>query len=449
LDRRIVGLENEYGVTLMLRGKRMMSPDQVAKHLFGQLGKSNIFRENGARIYLDVGAHPEYATPECDNLIELVAHEKAGERILERLMVQAEREIHESGTAGSIYIFKNNTDSAGNTYGCHENYLVMRSTPMDAITGVMIPFFISRQIACGAGKVLHGDNRATFVLSQRAEHIWEAISSTTTQARPVINLRDEAHAREAYRRLHIIVGDANMNEATTFLKVASAHLVLRLIEEGVTLPDFTLDNPVQAIRQVSADMSGRRKVRLAKGGYMSALEMQSAYLDKAMTHVARKGSDPITDQALDLWARTLRGIGEGDIDSLAREIDWATKFQLLEAYRSRHGLAMGHPRVAEFDLAFHDIKRDRGVFYKAQAAGRVDRITSDAAIDRAANEPPQTTRAKLRGDFVRRANLAHRTIAVDWQTLKVTDGEPAGDAVKCSDPFVMSDKRVDDLIATL
>ena len=224
MERRIFGLENEYGVTCTLRGQRRLSPDEVARYLFRRVvswgRSSNVFLENGARLYLDVGSHPEYATPECDSIADLVVHDKAGERILESLVRSAEQRLREEGIRGEVYLFKNNTDSAGNSYGCHENYLVERDGDFTKFTDVLIPFLVTRQVYAGAGKVLQTARGAMYCVSQRAEHIWEGVSSATTRSRPIINTRDEPHAdAERFRRLHVIVGDSNMSEYTTFLKV--------------------------------------------------------------------------------------------------------------------------------------------------------------------------------------------------------------------------------------
>src|SRR5881628_4004981 len=279
MDRRIFGLENEYGVTCTLRGQRRLSPDEVARYLFRRVvswgRSSNVFLRNGARLYLDVGSHPEYATAECDSLIQLVTHDRAGERVLEDLLIDAEQRLADEGIGGDIYLFKNNTDSAGNSYGCHENYLIVRAGEFSRISDVLLPFLVTRQLICGAGKVLQTPKAATFCLSQRAEHIWEGVSSATTRSRPIINTRDEPHAdAERYRRLHVIVGDSNMNEVTTLLKVGSADIVLRMIEAGVVMRDLTLENPIRAIREVSHDVTGRRRIRLASNKEISALEIQ-------------------------------------------------------------------------------------------------------------------------------------------------------------------------------
>src|SRR5687768_12442270 len=271
MDRRIFGIENEYGVTCTLRGQRRLSPDEVARYLFRRVvswgRSSNVFLANGARLYLDVGSHPEYATPECDSIRELVAHDKAGERRLEQLGRSAEQRLHEEGIRGSVYLFKNNTDSAGQSYGCHENYLTNRTLDMLRYSDALIPFFVTRQIYAGAGKVLQTARGATYCISQRADHIWEGVSSATTRSRPIINTRDEPHAdAERYRRLHVIVGDSNMSEYATFLKVGVTSILLHLLEDpSVVLRDMTLDNATRAIRDISHDPTCTRKVRLANG----------------------------------------------------------------------------------------------------------------------------------------------------------------------------------------
>src|SRR5919199_5089955 len=308
MERRIFGLETEYGVTCTYRGQRRLSPDEVARYLFRRVvswgRSSNVFLRNGPRLYLDVGSHPEYATAECDDLIELVVHDKAGERILEGLLVDAEQRLAEEGVTGDIYLFKNNTDSAGNSYGCHENYCVGRHGEFSRLADVLIPFLVSRQLVVGAGKVLQTPRGAIYCVSQRAEHIWEGVSSATTRSRPIINTRDEPHAdAERYRRLHVIVGDSNMNEVTTLLKVGSADIVLRMVEAGVALRDLSLENPIRAIREVSHDVTGRRTVRLASGKEASALEIQQEYFAKASDFVERRGSDPVAKRVVELWGR--------------------------------------------------------------------------------------------------------------------------------------------------
>jgi proteasome accessory factor A len=453
VHKRIFGIENEYGVTCTFHGQRRLSPDEVARYLFRRVvswgRSSNVFLRNGARLYLDVGSHPEYATPECDSLTSLVAHDKAGERILEGLVIDAERRLHDEGIAGDIYLFKNNTDSAGNSYGCHENYLVGRHGEFSRLADVLIPFLVTRQIICGAGKVLQTPRGAVYCISQRAEHIWEGVSSATTRSRPIINTRDEPHAdAERYRRLHVIVGDSNMNETTTMLKVGSADLVLRMIEAGVTFRDLTLENPIRAIREISHDMTGSRAVRLATGRTASALEIQREYYSRAVDFIAREGGeDPSAKRVLELWGRTLDAVESANLSLIDREIDWATKFQLISRYQAKHDLPLSSPRIAQLDLAYHDIQRNRGLYYLLQNRNAVDRVTSDLAVFEAKNVPPQTTRAKLRGDFIRRAQEKRRDFTVDWVHLKLND--QAQRTVLCKDPFRSVDERVEKLINSM
>jgi proteasome accessory factor A len=452
MERRIFGLENEYGVTCTFRGQRRLSPDEVARYLFRRVvswgRSSNVFLKNGARLYLDVGSHPEYATPECDNAVDLVTHDKAGERILEGLLMDAERRLREEGIAGDIYLFKNNTDSAGNSYGCHENYLVGRHGEFSRLADVLIPFLVTRQMICGAGKVLQTPRGAVFCVSQRAEHIWEGVSSATTRSRPIINTRDEPHAdAERFRRLHVIVGDSNMNEVTTLLKIGSADLVLRMIEAGVIMRDLTLENPIRAIREVSHDITGRRKVKLANGREASALEIQREYYSKAVDFIDRRGGDATVRRVLDLWGRTLTAVESGDLSMVDREIDWVTKYQMIERYRSKHDLPLSSPRVAQLDLAYHDVNRNRGLYYLLERNGSVARATTDLAIFEAKSVPPQTTRAKLRGEFIKRAQEKRRDFTVDWVHLKLND--QAQRTVLCKDPFRSVDDRVDKLIASM
>ncbi len=450
MDRRIFGLENEYGVTCTFRGQRRLSPDEVARYLFRRVvhwgRSSNVFLENGARLYLDVGSHPEYATPECDSVTELVAHDKAGERILEHLVAAAELRLHEEGISGDVYLFKNNTDSAGNSYGCHENYLVSRQGEFARMADVLIPFFVTRQIWCGAGKVLHGPRGAQYCLAQRAEHIWEGVSSATTRSRPIINTRDEPHAdAERYRRLHVIVGDSNMSEWTTFMKVGITDLILRMVEANTVMRDLSLENPIRAIREISHDLTCTRKVRLSNGRELSALEVQTEYFEKTARFVERRGGDETSSLLLREWGDALEALREDDPGRLVRKIDWVTKRVMIERYMAKHDLPLGSPKVALLDLAYHDVNRSRGLYYLLERAGKVERVVSEDAISVATREPPQSTRAKLRGDFIRQAKLKRRDYTVDWVHLKLND--QAQRTVLCKDPFRHTDERVEQLIA--
>ena len=313
-----------------------------------------------------------------------------------------------------------------------------------------IPFLISRQVIAGAGKVLQTPRGSLYALSQRADHIWEGVSSATTRSRPIINTRDEPHAdADLYRRLHVIVGDSNMSETTTMLKVASADLVLRMLESGTVMRDMSLENPIRAIREISHDVTGQQKVRLANGRELSALEMQIEYFDKVSTFVDRRDlrAEPVVARTMELWERTIKAVGAQDLSLIDREIDWAIKWQMIERYMRRHDLSLSSPKIAQLDLAYHDINRRRGLYYLLERRGLVERAVTDLETYEAKVTPPQTTRAKLRGDFVRRAQERRRDFTVDWVHLKLND--QAQRTVLCKDPFQSVDERVERLIASM
>ena len=451
MQRRIFGIENEYGVTCVLRGQRRLSPDEVARYLFRRVvswgRSSNVFLENGSRLYLDVGSHPEYATPECDSLYDLVAHDRAGERILEGLVESAEQRLAEEGIRGDIYLYRNNTDSAGNSYGCHENYLIQRRPDFQKTIDTLVPFFVTRQIWAGAGKLLQTARGTVYSLAQRAEHIWESSSSATTRSRPIINTRDEPHSdAELYRRLHVIAGDSNMSEYATYTKIGSTVAILEMLEENVIFRDLTLENPIRAIRDISHDMTCRRKIRLANGRELSALDIQWEYLERVMRYIRTTGVSPEVERAVSMWEHLLTGL-EKDPMTLNREVDWVAKYHLIDRYRARHDLAMSSAKLALIDLNYHDVNTQRGLYYKLVSAGLIDRIVTDADVEQAMIEPPATTRARLRGEFIRAAKEKNRDFTVDWVHLKLND--QAQRTVLCKDPFEAYDERVERLIATL
>jgi proteasome accessory factor A len=451
VQRRIFGIENEYGVTCVLRGQRRLSPDEVARYLFRRVvswgRSSNVFLENGARLYLDVGSHPEYATPECDSIFDVVAHDRAGERILEGLVESAEQRLAEEGIRGQIYLYRNNTDSAGNSYGCHENYLIQRSTDFHRMIDTLIPFLVTRQVWAGAGKLLQTARGTVYSLAQRAEHIWEGSSSATTRSRPIINTRDEPHAdAEKYRRLHVIAGDSNMSEYATYVKIGSMVALLQMLEDEVVFRDLALENPIRAIREISHDMTCRRKIRLANGRELSALDIQWEYLERVMRYARTSDLSPEVERAVAMWEHLLTGL-EKDPLTLHREVDWVAKYHLIERYKMRHGLPLSSARLSLIDLNYHDVSRHRGLFYTLERAGLVDRMVTDEAITTAMSEPPATTRARLRGEFIRAAKAKRRDFTVDWVHLKLND--QAQRTVLCKDPFRAYDDRVDRLIATL
>ncbi len=452
MRRRIFGLETEYGVTWTSDGQRRLSPDEVARELFRRVvswgRSSNVFLENGARLYLDVGSHPEYATAECDTPQQVTTHDRAGERLLAELALGAEARLHEDGVPGRIAVFKNNTDSAGNSYGCHENYLVERNEDFQRLTEALLPFLVTRQVFAGAGKVLATPRGTIYALAQRAEHIWEGVSSATTRSRPIINTRDEPHAdADRFRRLHVIVGDSNMSPYTTWLKVATCDLVLRMLERRPVLRELSLENPIRSIRDISHDPTGTRRLALASGRELSALEIQRIYLEQVARFVAADPErDAEDDRVVAAWQDVLDRL-ERDPMSLGRRLDWVAKLQLIEAYRAKHDLELTDPRVALLDLAYHDVLSGRGLFHVLERQGRTETVLDEAEVERARTEPPGTTRAALRGRFVRAAKAHRRDFTVDWVHLKLND--QAQRTVLCTDPFRSEDERVDQLIASM
>ena len=451
--RRIFGLETEYGVTCAAPDGQGLSADEVARYLFRKVvawgRSSNVFLRNGSRLYLDVGSHPEYATAECDDVRQLIAYDRGGERILEGLVADAQQRLELEGIPGRIHLFKNNTDSAGNSYGCHENYLVRRQGDFARLADILVPFLITRQVLTGAGKIMATPKGATFCLSQRADHIWESVSSATTRSRPIINTRDEPHAdAEKYRRLHVIVGDSSMAEPTTMLKVGATDMVLRVIEAGIPMRDMALENPMRAIREISHDMTGKAPIVLATGRTVTAIELQQEYLTRVRAFVEESGEiSPMDKQVFDLWERGLVALESGDLSGVERELDWVIKHQLIRRYQEKHSLDLGDPRIARLDLAYHDISRTEGLYNLLAARGLVDKVASDIEVLESTAIPPQTTRAKLRGDFVRKAQEAKRDYTVDWVHLKLND--QAQRTVLCKDPFQSVDERVDRLIESM
>ena len=429
MDRRIYGLESEYGLicTPERRGGKALSIQNAVMYLFREIisGRMypDVFLENGARFYQDIGCHPEYATPECDNVRELVTHDKAGERIIERLSVTAERKMRIDGFYGKISVFKNNTDTPGNTYGCHENYLMDRRVSFRQLASQLIPFFVTRQIFTGAGKAIRTD-RGRYVISQRAQHIREEISIATTTARGIINTRDEPHAdREKYRRLHVIVGDSNMSEFATFLKVGTTAIVLRMIEDNFIRQRLALRNSVKAIWEISKDTRCTHKIELENGKRLSAVELQWQYFECAKQYFEQAESDPITEQVMKRWEYVLKHLAM-DPSSLDRELDWVIKKKLIETYVASRNLNWDSADVSMLELQYHNIRREgekkkTGLYYKLERKDQVERIVSDDLVDKAMHLPPETTRAKFRGRFVKLANERKILCGVNWSYIQL------------------------------
>jgi Pup amidohydrolase len=379
------------------------------------LGLANVILTNGARLYVD-HAHPEYSAPECTNPMDAVIWDKAGERVM------AEAAARAAAIPGgpAIQLYKHNTDNKGASYGCHENYLMSRSTPFADIVRHLTPFFVSRQVVCGAGRVgLGADGRDEgFQISQRADFFEVEVGLETTLKRPIINTRDEPHADpDKYRRLHVILGDANMSEVSTYLKLGSTALVLAMIEDRFLAADLAIESPVAELRAISHDPSLRHLVTLRDGRRMTAVQLQMEYLELARKFSEdRYGADvdDMTRDVLDRWESVLTRLAE-DPMLTARELDWVAKLEILEGYRSRDGLAWGHSRLQLVDLQYSDVRADRGLYNRLASRGRMVRLTSERDVLRAMEEPPEDTRAYFRGRCLRKYPDA--VAAASWDSV--------------------------------
>jgi len=454
IDKRIMGLETEYGVTCVVDGQRRLSPDEVARYLFRRVvawgRSSNVFLPNGGRLYLDVGSHPEYATAECDNLLDLIKQDQAGDRIVEDLVIEAEKRLNNEGILGQIHLFKNNIDAAGNSYGCHENFSVQRRHNFQQIVENMIPFLITRQIFCGSGKWMTSSKSGVFNLSQRSEHMWESISSATTRSRPIVNTRDEPHADpEEYRRLHIIVGDSNMSECTTTLKVATTELVLRATESGLINDQYSIENPIRTIREISTDLSFKKRFRLTSGREVTALQIQQEIYELVtkIPDFEQVMSQPLYKYAFDLWGRVLASIESNNFEDVRFEIDWIIKRDFFLEYMNKHSLLGNDSRMTLIDISYHNVRKDRGLFYILERSGLAKSLINESDVEDSMSSPPQTTRAALRGKFIKIAQEKKRDYTVDWLNLKINDQHQR--SVICKDPFKAVDERVDELIENL
>jgi proteasome accessory factor A len=373
----------------------------------------NLILPNGARYYVD-HAHPEYSTPECTNPRDLVIWDRAGERILNISRMRAEAA---SPPEQRILIYKNNTDSKGNSYGTHENYLMDRRCPFARIVQHLMPFFATRQIFTGAGKVGSENNLeyTPYQISQRADFLETEVGLETMHSRPIINTRDEPHADpERYRRLHVIVGDANMSEVATYLKVGTTAIVLSMIEDDAIDRDLTLDNTVQAFRAVSRDLTCRLPLRLKSGRSATAIDVQREFLELAHRYYRDRELDTVTKDILVRWEHVLDRL-EQDPMTLSREVDWVIKRDLLESYRARHDIDWTDSRVAMIDLQYHDIRPGKGLYLKLEETDAVERIVTDDDIARAVHQPPHDTRAYFRGMCLQR--YAEDIVSASWDSI--------------------------------
>ena len=462
LARRIIGVETEYGITCAptTDGPPPMDADHAARELFEPVVQrsrsSNVFTRGGARLYLDVGSHPEFATAECDRLEDVLAQDRAGELVMADLAEQANTRLAATGVAGRIHLLKNNRDAEGNGFGCHENYLVRRRGDFWNDARTLVPHLVTRQILVGAGHITAGgdarpaaDGLRGYVFSQRADQMWDAVSSATTRARPLINTRDEPHAdAERYRRMHVIVGDSNIAQGSTLLKVAAMDLLLDYLEHGGDLGDLALADPMRAIRDTCHDMTGGVLLERSDGRTITPLEMQAEHLGRLRDHVAQ-GIEvtALHEAALELWERGLQALRLQQPEIVDTELDWAVKQRLLTRYCQRHDTDLTDPRVSRLALAYHDVSPGEGLRQRLEDAGLLHRFVDEATCRRAVDTPPATTRARLRGAVVGRAEDLRRDVSVDWVRVRLDDGVCS--PVTLNDPFCAVDERIDALLESM
>jgi proteasome accessory factor A len=417
-------------------------PPEVETHLV------NAVLTNGARYYVD-HAHPEYSTPECSDAIEAVLFDKAGERILARSMDAARRLLP---PGQEIVVYKNNSDGKGNSYGCHENYLVDRNVPFALLVRNLIPWFVTRQIFTGAGKVgaENGADPVDYQISQRSDFFEEEVGLETTLKRPIVNTRDEPHADpQKYRRLHVIVGDANLCEVATFLKVGTSAIVLAMIEDGFIDKDLSISSPVAAIRSVSHDVSLRATVDVAELGRCTALDLQWEFLRLARKYADDSGlescgGDELGGRVLDRWEAVL-GALESDPSSLSGQLDWVTKQELLRAYIDRDGLSWDDPKIELLTVQYHDVRPDRSLYERLVRNGKIERLVSEDDVRAAMADPPASTRAYFRGSCL--ARWADSVVAANWDSLVLDVGTDPLRRIPMMEPTRGSKEHVAELFA--
>jgi len=429
------------------RGFDVGTSDHTAGEPEDDLGLANVILTNGARLYVD-HAHPEYSAPEVTGPRDAVLWDKAGERVMARA---AERALLVPGTA-PILLYKNNTDGKGASYGTHENYLMERRTPFAEIVRHLTPFFVSRQVVTGAGRVGIGqDGRADgFQLSQRSDFFEVEVGLETTLKRPIINTRDEPHADpDKYRRLHVIIGDANLSEVSTYLKVGTTALVLSMIEDGWLTQngiDLSVDGPVTALRAVSHDPTLRHRVTLRDGRTMTGLQLQMEYLEQARKHVEDRlgnDADAETVDVLARWESVLDRL-ESDPMSLAGELDWVAKLQLLEGFRDREGLDWSAAKLHLIDLQYSDVRAEKGLYNKLVARGRMQQIVTEDEVQRAVVHAPEDTRAYFRGECI--ARYPSEVAAASWDSVIFDVGRDSLQRVPTLEPLRGTRAHVGDLL---
>ena len=409
----------------------------------------NAVLTNGSRYYVD-HAHPEMSSPECSNALEIVCFDKAGERILARSMEAVSRTLP---PGQEIVVYKNNSDGKGNSYGCHENYLLDRNIPFAQLVRYMMPWLVTRQIFAGAGKIgaENGGAEARFQVSQRADFFEEEVGLETTLRRPIVNTRDEPHAdAQKYRRLHVIIGDANLCEIPTFLKGGATAIVLSMIEDGFIDKDLSVVSPVATLRRVSRDLTCRETIELSDGSWVTPVELQWEFFRLAQkysdeTGLGACGGEEIGSSILGHWERVLTGL-EADPLSLNGCLDWVTKYNLLDAYAARHGMEWDDPKLALMDLQYHDVRPDRSLYERLVKAGTVERLIKEEDVIKAITEPPETTRAYFRGKCL--ARWPGAVVAANWDSLIFDIGTDPLRRVPMLEPLRGTREHVDELLGS-
>ena len=458
LNRRIFGIETEYGLNCSYTDPKAprLEAEAVARILFDPLIKGgrgvNVFLPNGGRIYLDVGAHPEYATAECDRVEDLLAQVLAGDEMFAELASKADESLAAQGVGAQVHLLRTNEDNQGNAFGCHENYLLRRTSHFRDDADALVSFFVTRQILTGAGHLRAGnedgsrpDNLAPrYGFSGRSWHIDDAVSSATTRSRPIINTRDEPLADSTqYRRLHVIVGDTNVSQCSTALKIVMTDLMLSAIENGVRIADLALADPLVDIRRIDAHFLEPCPVQLANGKEMTAVQLQRELRRRILEHVDLAEASPMVKDMVELWERGLDAVESGQWESVDRELDWAVKYRMLTRFQQRSDAGWDDPRLARLELAYHDTV-GQTLGQRMEASGQLRTLIDTDAVTRATSEPPADTRANLRGRAVAAAWNTRSDLSVDWLNLRLDGSERVN--VRLPDPFAATDQAVDELI---
>lgn len=448
MKRRVAGLETEFGLVAVTReGTQALEPEDAARELFKPVvawgRSSNVFLNNGGRLYLDVGSHPEFATAECDSSRDIVVHERAGEAELLDLVRRANKAFSEREIDARIHLLKNNSDSAGNSFGSHENFMIERKGEFTRLPSILIPFLVTRQIVTGAGGVLDTEDGPVFGFSVRSDHMWETVSSATTRTRPIINTRDEPHGDATrFRRLHVISGDSTMSELSTWLRFEMTSQVLRLIEAGKSVPGIELADPIAAIRVIARDLTARAPLALVGGGSTTALAIQRAFLTTLRTEF-----DDLDPMLVDLWDRALRALETQDFSIVSKELDWAIKHALFTSTAERLQVALDSPQIQRLEFAYHDIDPEQSIFHALKIRGLAPSFTTDDEVARAREFGPSTTRAHLRSQVLRAARAAGQDVAADWTTIRLNSS--GSRPITLLDPFETENSEVSALLDSL